>query len=353
MKSLIRKMAAVLTAMVTCGPLGSAQSRPSVDVDQVLSWFPAETDAINVANGPFPLAGIRVVKREAENQEPDEPFGDAQLVQVFAAPAITRWTEADTVIARRLRGEPVLLAVEGFHVPTRDHPTEHCSVLVFKRDSIDDKLLTPAAGPPLVPEDIDGRGFVVFEDKRLDSQASSFIIAHPRPNVLLISDNLSYLKRVLDRIHGAAGNRALPYSLPDWRYVNTHARFWGLFHVPHPDPADDDESDAQAFEQKIISMSYSFDPGDRTVRVTFFSKNHALFQEFQKDKENNAGIELEKHVIPEFKEVDSGVVEMSALLKDWYDTADFATTMGYFVPGFEVNWFEWVPALDAISPKNF
>ncbi|HEY6971326.1 MAG TPA: hypothetical protein VJA94_19100 [Candidatus Angelobacter sp.] len=345
MKRMLLEIFWALATIIMCGALSGAQSKSSVDLQEVLKWFPADTDAINVANGPFPLSGIRTAKDETESSESDEIVGDAQLVQVFATPAITLWTKSNTVIGRRLRGEFVLLAVQGFRIVTREHATQHCTILLFKRDSIDDKLLTPAAGPAPVPEDIDGRGFVVFEDTPLDPGPPSLIVAHPRPNVLLISDSLNYLRLVLDRIRGAS-DQALSETLADRRYVDTHARFWGVYHFRPADLSENEGTEDGAFARQLTSIGYSFDPGSRVARMAFFSNDHNLYQEMRSDNERDAANEVERHVVPVITEIAPGVVEMSAFLDDWYDTADFVTAMGLFVPGFEVNWFEWVPALD-------
>jgi hypothetical protein len=79
-------------------------------------------------------------------------------------------------------------------------------------------------------------------------------------------------------MQGKTGPRALPETLPEWRYVDTRARFWGLRHF---DRTQMDKDPSSPFggpkawnwpDDQAIGLVFSFDPasGKRPI-LTYLS----------------------------------------------------------------------------------
>src|SRR5690606_26932492 len=52
------------------------------------------------------------------------------------------------------------------------------------------------------------------------------------PTIFICATSDVYLKEMLERLHNAPSDRALPLELPEWTYVDTTAGTWGLRHIP-------------------------------------------------------------------------------------------------------------------------
>src|SRR5215471_6804964 len=176
---LIKVCCVFAVAIAGCG-FSHAQSKP--DFQEVLRWFPAETQAVTVANGPFPLADLHDLNGLLQNDEGEpEVFSDEQLSKIFEIPALVPLAKYRAQLTKHLLGERVLLAVGGWRSGDPER-AESCTVLVFESESIQDKLRSSDKGRSLAANDIDGHGLVVFEDKPEESDAPSVFVAQPRAN---------------------------------------------------------------------------------------------------------------------------------------------------------------------------
>ena len=326
------KFSPVLAIMMVCCGLGNAQTTSKPDFREVLRWFPADINAVAVANGPFPLVDLHALEALLQNDEgPPEVFNDDQLKKVFQIPALAPLVKRRTRMTKLLEGEQVLLAVGGFRSGRPGQLAESCTVLVFQSESIRDKLLKPAAGPPLTEDDIDGHGLVVFEDKAEQGDASSLVIAQPRPDALIVCESLNYLKSVLARARGQQGETALPDALEEWRYVDTHAAFWAFGH--HRGSGSEEESSKSDPDDPwngIFGATMSFDATSKTGKMIYLSSDPNIFKKIE---EENSGSEMEDEdsVNITFKEVQPGIVEETTALVNRSTTSKFVVYGVWFL----------------------
>src|SRR5215472_14800587 len=288
MKASLRMFLQILAMSIVCCGLSRGQVNSKPGVQEMLKWFPADTDTIIVANGPFPLPDLQKPEGQAEHPPQDAVPGYEQLQREFEIKAITLWAQNNTVIAQRLRGERVLLAVQGYRYPEPERLVERCAVIVFEGGALH-KLIDPSADPPLMTEEIDG--LEVLIDKSEDG-ARTLAVTQPRPDVLIISESFSFLKEVQARMNGEQGDRALPDTLPAWRHVDTSARFWGVRRFPQrnakPNQQSGEDDDDDEFGPIVTAVTFSFDlRDDRTGIMTFIptdekERNH-VWQLFQED----------------------------------------------------------------------
>ena len=289
MKASLRMFLQILATAIVCCGLSRGQVNSKPGVQEMLKWFPADTDTIIVANGPFPLPDLQKPEGQAEHPPQDAVPSYEQLQREFEIKAITLWAQNNTVIAQRLRGERVLLAVQGYRYPEPERLVERCAVIVFEGGALY-KLIDASAEPPLMTEEIDG--LEVFTDKSEDG-ARTLAVTQPRPDVLIISESFSFLKEVQARMNGEQGDRALPDTLPEWRHVDTSATFWGVRRFPrwnakpNQQPGDDDD-DEDEFPANLSAVTFSFGMhDDRAGIMTFIPTDEKgrnyLWQAFQED----------------------------------------------------------------------
>jgi len=140
---------------------------------------------------------------------------------------------------------------------------EGCSILVFEKDlgtlanTIEQAVIKSGARSEM----IGGTRVLVIQEKSEESVWTNFL-AIPRPNVLLVANNRQYLLEVLARMAQQKSPRALPEQLPEWRFLDTSARFWGLRHY--------DPTQAKLDPTSPLGEDRTFDPGDpKAIGVLF------------------------------------------------------------------------------------
>ena len=158
---------------------------------------------------------------------------------------------------------------------------------------------------------------IVFQEQ-LEEDTWTTFVAFPKPNVAVAATNEEYLREVLARINGKHGERALPESLPEWKYVNTHAAFWALRHYDKKGAAVDATSplagpnSSVIADDRAIGLTFYFDPDkSKTATITYLSGDKNILQNVQKHLfpiETEPGAR-EMHI--RYREMAPGVVEGS------------------------------------------
>jgi hypothetical protein len=74
-----------------------------------------------------------------------------------------------------------------------------------------------------------GQKVAVFTVKA-DRGSWTYLIAQPKPCLLVCATDQSYLEEVLKRASGKPGKRALPDDLAEWKQVDRKARVWAVRH---------------------------------------------------------------------------------------------------------------------------
>jgi hypothetical protein len=273
---------------------------PSEELSQILSWLPADTETVIVANGPFSFPDLS--PRDAEQLPPPVESVD-DLKEDFEAMPLGLLGFKTDLLANRLQGQKVTFAIEGarhFGNPEGlgGAPFEGCSIAVFVRDVSDRTaaFLTDSAKAALPPEQIEDQKVAVFQ-QHWETDMWTIFVAFPKPNIALACSSRDYLREVLVRMHGARGAMALPDQLPEWKYIDTHVRFWGFRHFAKAQANDDPTSPfggdelAASQQDKAIGITFRFDPNkSRTATVTYFSSDKDAVRKV-KDGELSGGNE--------------------------------------------------------------
>lgn len=297
---------------------------PSEEFSQILSWLPADTETIVVANGPFSLPDLS--PRDEELPPIVESVDD--LKEDFEALPLGLLGFKSDLLANRLQGQKVSLAVEGArHFRNSEGlgtaPFEGCSIAVFARDVSDrtSLFLKESANAALPSESIEDQMVAVFQEQ-LESDLWTFFVAFPKPNLALSCTNRDYLREVLVRMRGARGAMALPDQLPEWKSIDTHVRFWGFRHFDKSQPKQDPSSpfadekspgmSASVPDNEAVGLTFRFDPNkSRTAIITYFSADQSILRKL-KDTQLSGGDEPSaKDLNIEFNELAPGVVSIA------------------------------------------
>jgi hypothetical protein len=275
------------------------------DVQQVLSWLPSDTETVVVDSEPwFP-----------------EKSRELPIGLTLSAMALTPLWFKEGALREYVKNQRAVLALAGsrhFRAPRSLGlmPFEGCTIVVLADNPGDraDLFFNSSAGDAVRVEEVEGQKILVFEEKRESDLWTTFVTLK-RPNVLLAATNLDYLREVLARMRGNGDPRALPEILPEWRYVNTGVRFWGLRHYDRSQGDRDPTSpfwDPKKFiktafnDEQAIGLTFSYDPANRTGPIiTYLSGNPSLAKKALAMPFEGSPVSVV------FRELDAGAIEAS------------------------------------------
>jgi hypothetical protein len=271
-----------LNAEVAVQP--STQKTDSVNLQEVLSWLPEDTETISVARGPFVL-NTKTAKSTADEEENENRVvSDRELGEPFEGLPLSLLGFKDGLLLPHLKGKRISLAIEGarhFRPPSGlgEMPYEGCAIalLVDNLDTSMASFIRENRKSILKVDQIEGQVVAVFQEK-LENDTWTAFVAFPNKNILAVATNRDYLREVLARLQGKKGKRALPDDLPEWRYVDTDLQFWGLRHFDRTQAKLDPSSpfggqkSANDADEQAIGLVYAFDlSSGKTAKITYLT----------------------------------------------------------------------------------
>ncbi|SRR6266480_61294 len=327
--------------------IGSSAIRGGIDLKRVLSWLPADTESLLVANGPFWISTFRIGQeryqnRKATNEELEKHF-EGLTLDLF------NFSSGKSLLEKHLEGKKVLFAAEGsrhFRTPAGlgELPFEGCALAVFKDDLGDrrDAFMKEAAHVAVRMEEIEGQKVAVFEEPS-EQDIWTIFVTFPQEGVVLAATDKRFLQEMLARMRGAEGERALHDTLPEWKYVNKQAQFWGLRHFDKRQANMDPTSpfggrkSANIPDDEAIGLTYQCDPSkERKATLTYLSGPRAEIRKVEESRfpsssepEDTAGLHIQ------YRELEPGVIQSTYDLSssrplDWFFFV-FMLSMGHAI----------------------
>jgi len=295
-------------------------------IEEVFWWFPEDTQTVSVVRGPFKIT--------APLEEPPANITALEYTDLSLrmAPLGMFYAIDDGSFLGPLLGRNVSLCVEGSR---RFRPPKQLGQMLY--EGCDINIFQEGLGPArasLIAQlkskankvlSVAGAQVMVFE-KRFENDTWTILVAMPTPTVLLCATNLAYLTQVLNRMHQKGNKRALPDELPEWKYVNTTARFWALRHYDKNDAPNDPSSplsgellDANWPDKQAVGIVFSLDPAHSNVAtIKYLSANKDALMLFNKQHDLP-----NKQFHPVIRESTSGVIEMLVSLDSLEETGLF------------------------------
>ncbi len=307
---------------------GPPQSAVAQDFHEVLSWLPQDTETVTVARGPFVLPSASAQAKVGEDE--NRPITSQELAESFEALPLSLLGFKDGLLLSHIKGKQILLAVEGarhFRPPAGlgEMLYEGCVIVQFADDLSFDLNLFIKQNQRSVwrVEQMQGRSIVVFQEK-LENDTWTTFVAFPNKRILVVATNRDYLKEVLSRQQGKRGNRALPDDLPEWKYVNTDLRFWGLRHFDKGQANADPTSPfgANMFgnhtrDDQAVGLVFNFDETKgKVVKATYLSGDKNLRAKHDASIFSLTNWPEAKGLDIEYREFAPGIVEASYTLKN-------------------------------------
>jgi hypothetical protein len=307
----------------------STQETVSVNLQEVLSWLPEDTETISVARGSFVL-NSKIAQSEAhEDENENRVVSDRELGEPFETLPLSLFGFKDGLLLPHLKGKRISLAIEGarhFRPPSGfgEMPYEGCAIAVFVDDLNTDmaSFAKDNRKSLLKVEQIAGQVVAVFQEK-LENDTWTAFVASPNKHILAVATNRDYLIEVLMRLQGKKGNRALPNDLPEWKYVNTDLQFWGLRHFDRTQAKLDPSSpfggqkSANDADEQAIGLVYAFDRSSgKTAKITYLTGDVSLANRPDATPLSMGKGREAKALDIKYREVGPGVVEGSYTLQN-------------------------------------
>jgi hypothetical protein len=259
-------------------------------LDEVLSWLPGDTETIIAANGPFPVPDFDASSADKSLQRELTLRELALRTKMFA---LGLYALKNGGLKSFLHGYTVAIAVEGsrsFRPPADlgEMLYEGCAIVVLNNITLDaDSFMKSAVNTAKRFEQFEGAPIAVFEEAHENDIWTTFV-GFPRNNVVLVATDGAYLRTVLARMRGIGGPRALPATLPEWKYVDTRKPAWGVRHYQRRevtlDPTSPYQGKAAANipDNDAVGVAFWFEPvGRRLARVIYLSANSGARQILQ------------------------------------------------------------------------
>ena len=297
-----------------------------VSIDDVLWWLPEDTETVYVARGPF--------KVTPPTDEP--PASVSALEYADLALRMSHLGILQTIEKGRflepLVGRSVSFCIQGgrrFRPPKQlgGMLYEGCDIVILQDGlgSPRDLLIRQLRLHARQAQSIAGEQVMEFEE-RLESDFWKFFVALPAPNVLLCATNRDYLTQVLNRMHQRGQKRALPEDLPEWKHVNTAAKFWAVRHYDNEGAQSDPSSPLSGVlkganwpDKQAVGIVFDLDPSrSRVATVKYLSANKDAVKLF-----GDHHSKVDQGFKPVIRENAAGVVEMLVSLDDLHGSGMF------------------------------
>ncbi|HLF84541.1 MAG TPA: hypothetical protein VI837_10235 [Blastocatellia bacterium] len=253
----------------------------SVDsITEVLWWLPEDTETVSVARGPFKAPQI---SEPSANISPSE-YVEYALTASSLSLIHLIW---DGSLYKSIVGSTVKFCVEGsrrFREPKSlgSMLYEGCSITVLESGMIPSRsaLVNQMTQGANQVQTIAGQRVMMFE-KKLEDDLWKIYVAVPESNILLCATNQDFLIQVLNRMQHRADKRALQEDLPEWKQVNTGARFWAVRHYDRTAASRDPSSPVSGKQRaanwpdtEAVGIVLDFDPDrSKVVTVRYLSGN--------------------------------------------------------------------------------
>jgi hypothetical protein len=253
-------------------PILPSIASQSLQVKDVLTWFPKDTQAILVATGPYTLP---VVKAVIDQQPSDsipllalsqfQELGSHKIYPNFVGRTLTFAVEA---LGPYPKGQDMTILHRGFYIISFETPT----------DSVDiSQILEKYASSTAEDE-----GYRIFSfPEKASADDNSLIYMHvcsPRKGLLMLSADRQEMHEILKRMQSPSSVQvALPRTLPEWKYVDETASFWALRHFPYQpeDPTSPFNAPVgEPRDKKAVGVAVNYYRSKETLLITYLSSDN-------------------------------------------------------------------------------
>jgi hypothetical protein len=204
-----------------------------------------------------------------------------------------------------------------------EQPYEGAAIVIFSPGSQinPNAALQSLQGESVRSEEIQGTHVLVFQEK-MEEDLWTMYVAFPGKDVAVVATDRGYLEEVLTRRKGGdAQKRALPDSLPEWRFIDQKAAYFGMRHYDRNQAKSDPSSPfggkkaANFPDERAIGFAFSIDTAKpRRVTMTYLSGDLAMTPEQSPLRILTTAPEA-RNIDSQLRSVGPGVVQVSSSFK--------------------------------------
>lgn len=267
----------------------NASERP--DLATVLTWLPVDTETI-AASRSFKLAApldptlVALAKKKKDASEAEQlrlgmAVADSMIQNLPAGPVMLNVGMVFPTTKEPFSGlesQKVALAVFGGRNFVPDNPFgffcyEGAHLIVLEKPLARDgaALLESMRKNAKEVRDLDGKEVFEFHREPISVleqriRGIGMFATLLRANVICSATSYEYLRDLLVRYRTPDKRRALPADLPEWKYVDTSARWWLVRHIDKPSNRLMGRKDIRVG----VGAAMTFAPGERNeVQVVY------------------------------------------------------------------------------------
>jgi len=241
----------------SCSPPPAAARPLNLQINQILNWFPANTESIVATTEPG----------QALEQESRNGFGPlAGIIDGLVTATFPKELQAHYTFAidgsRNFVG-PKSLGL-GHH--------EGCTILGL--DTSESQKEEQAAKQKSLRKGTIG-GFVAYVFEHKDPAGDWTFYCVFDKGLLFCATDKGFLKELLNRRAQAAPRAALPETLEEWRQVDVSAPFWAVHHVSPLIPAKFARAMKKYIFQddQVVGCTMCLEPSKKRLNVVVISDN--------------------------------------------------------------------------------
>lgn len=302
-------------------PESETGSESEQRLKQTLEWLPFATETIIAAQGPFQ------VRASITNPDPPPKQKLSDMLESWSLTPLHSLRKGKYL--KTLAGQNVLLSLEGarhFRHPFSLGlaPYDGCHILVFddKFPEVGDQLMKQISRDTKRKYHHDGQDLFAF-DEQFEEDRWTIFVARPQPNVLLCGTDRGFVSVVLSLMADKKRPPNLPKltDLPEWKHVDTKARFWAIRHFDPGNASNDPTTPLTPYRRgannpdlQAIGITFSFDPAHESQKL--------ILRYLSKNQDRQAV--LKHHWQPPImKELENDVTEFAYLVPDGVTIPNF------------------------------
>jgi len=217
-------LSALLETAVRDARNQAAVGKNSALVDSILTWLPADTETVVVAQEPFRISA----------PDPSAIPSALAMAQGYVTGVLDA-AEAGQ-LGSALQGETIQLAVLGARRFT-NHPPDEQNILplgMIAYQGCGVYVLAKAASKIVArPPDESVMGLPVWVAKGSQNDrpnTDTYLVALPRPDLILVCNDRTFFAEISSRMASPQTPRALPSDLPEWKRVDRSEPLWAIRH---------------------------------------------------------------------------------------------------------------------------
>jgi len=194
-------------------------------VDSILAWLPSDTETLLVAQQPFVIP----------ESKPTDVQSALLMAQAYVLGLLTA-SEGEQ-LKKALSGRTLRVAALGARNFAEQSPDskgiiplgliayQGCAVYAFAKP-LPKPIISRNADESVLGE----RVWTSTGTQNDRKNSDTYFVSLPKPDMILVCNNRSFLTEMITRMAGPAGLRALPSSLQEWKYVDRSAPLWAIRH---------------------------------------------------------------------------------------------------------------------------